>query len=374
MQTSFSRRRFIFVASAIAVGGGRLARLQSQDVRIANSTQLEWHDVRDWGVEGKGWQDTEKYFDRLPGRAKGKVRDAVWNLSRHSAGMLTRFRTDAQEIWVDYEVTNKNIAMPHMPATGVSGVDLYADISDGQWRWLSVSKPTSEHTNAQLIAELAPGNRAYTAYLPLYNGTEFLKIGVPKGATFEGIVPRKDKPLVFYGTSITHGACASRPGMPHPAILGRRLQRPVVNLGFSGNGRMESEVGDFLTDVDAAVFVIDCLPNMKGADVTQRAVPLVKQLRSARPETPILLIEDRTYPNAYLLPKRQAAQEDNRAALQAAYQQLQNDGFGRLGYVRGEELLGADRDDTTDGSHPSDLGFYRQADAIEKELRKLLAT
>ena len=100
--------------------------------------------VRDWGVEGKGWpeSETEKYYDRLPNRAKGKVRDAVWNLSRHSAGMLTRFRTDAHEIWLDHEVTSPNLAMPHMPATGVSGVDLYATDPTGEWRWLAVSRPT----------------------------------------------------------------------------------------------------------------------------------------------------------------------------------------------------------------------------------------
>lgn len=373
MQNSISRRRFMLCASTIAASGlVRLSRLSAQETKTAPATEFAWHDVRDWGVEGKGWQDTEKFYDRLPARAKGKVRDAVWNLSRHSAGMLTRFRTDAQQIRIDYEVTSSNIAMPHMPATGVSGVDLYADVGDGDLRWLSVTRPTSPRTNALLISELAPGMRAYAAYLPLYNGTESLKFGVPHAARFEPIAPRTDKPLVFYGTSITHGACASRPGMPHPAILGRRLKRPIINLGFSGNGRMEAEVGEFLTEIDAAVFIIDCLPNMQGPDVAARAEPLVKQLRSARPETPILLVEDRTYPNAYLLPKRQQAQMENRAALRTAYERLLSAGVTRLGYVNGDELLGEDRDDTTDGSHPSDLGFHRQADAIEKQLGELL--
>ena len=83
----------------------------------------------------------------------------------------------------------------------------------------------------------------------------------PKGSRFEGLAPR-EKPIVFYGTSITHGACASRPGMVHTAILGRWLDMPVVNLGFSGNGRMDQAVGEFLVQVDATAYVIDCLPNM----------------------------------------------------------------------------------------------------------------
>ncbi len=337
------------------------------------SETLTWHDVKDWGVEGKGWPDseTDQDYDRLPARAKGIVRDAVWNLSRHSAGMLARFRTDASEIWVDYELTSSNLAMPHMPATGVSGIDLYATDDNGFWRWLAVTRPTSQHVKSKMIEGIPGAMRDFTAYLPLYNGTRYLKIGVPHGATFEPIAPRPDKPIVFYGTSITHGACASRPGMPHAAILGRRLKRPVINLGFSGNGKMEPEVGQFLVQLDPAVYVIDCLPNMVEAEVTERAEPLVRQLRRSRPETPILLVEDRTYANTPFVPSRQQRHETSRRALRAAYEKLVDDKFEKLGYLAGDSLLGDDRDDTTDGSHPSDLGFYRHADAMEPALRAL---
>lgn len=334
---------------------------------------LQWHDVEDWGVEGKGWaaDQTEKYFDRLPKRARGVVRDAVWNLSRHSAGMLTRFRTDADQIWVDYHLTSSKLALPHMPATGVSGVDLYATDDEGQWRWLAVSRPSSQAVKARLVRNLLPGKREFMAYLPLYNGTDHLRVGLPAGATFEPVAPRNEKPMVFYGTSITHGACASRPGMPHPAILGRRLERPVINLGFSGNGKMEKEVGEYLCELDPCVYVIDCLPNMVGREVATRAEPLVRQLRKNRPETPVLLVEDRTYANAGFVSGLHKRHADSRGALRAAYEKLVSDGFKQIGYLPGESLLGQDRDDTTDGSHPSDLGFYRHANAMEVALKKL---
>lgn len=369
MSSVLNRRRFLrfaTTAATVAVAGPAL----SQDAQAAR--KIVWHDVRDWGVEGKGWMDTEKYFDRFPARAQGKVRDAVWGLSRHSAGMLARFRTDADEIFVDYQVTSNRLAMPHMPATGVSGVDLYADDDQGKWKWLSVSRPAEQTINTSLISGIAPGERGYTMYLPLYNGTEYLKVGVPEGAKFSPIKPRKEKPIVFYGTSITHGACASRPGMPHPAILGRRLNRPVINLGFSGNGKMEAAVGELLCELDAAVYVIDCLPNMDSNEVAERAEPLVRQLRGARPETPILLVEDRTFSNAPFLPDRQQRHQTNRAALRAAYNAVVDSGMKKIGYLNGEELLGEDRDDTTDGSHPSDLGFYRHAEAMEPVLQELL--
>ena len=145
-----------------------------------------------------------------------------------------------------------------------------------------------------------------------------MRIGVARGSKFEGLVPRA-KPIVFYGTSITHGACASRPGMVHTAILGRRLDRPVVNLGFSGNGRMDQTVGDYLVQIDASLFVIDCLPNMGPADVSAKCVPLVKQLRSAKPLIPIVLVEDRRFTNDWITPEKQQFHTDNHAALRAAF-------------------------------------------------------
>lgn len=363
------RRRLLADAAAGLAG---LWLLSSRRAAAVDAASIAWHDVRDWGVEGKGWTDTEKYFDRLPAKAKGVVRDAVWSLSRHSAGMLVRFQTDATEIWSDHTVTSASLAMPHMPATGVSGLDLYADDDQGHPRWVSVVKPTGQTTIGAMVSGLAPGERIYTVYLPLYNGTESLKIGVPMGASFTPVAPRTDKPLLFYGTSITHGACASRTGMPHPAILGRRLNRPVINLGFSGNGKMEPEVGALLAELDPCVYVIDCLPNMVEKEVAERAAPLVRQLRAARPDTPIVLVEDRTYANTWIIPDKQARHAGSRKALRAAFDELTAAGVQRLSYLEGETLLGADRDDTTDGSHPSDLGFQRQADALEPVLRAAL--
>ena len=250
------------------------------------AADLDWHDVTGWGAEGRAWPEQARlrWFDRLPAAAEKTVTSNVWNLSRDSAGMMVRFKTDATALHVHYKLTKSRLAMPHMPATGVSGIDFYARAEDGRWRWVQVAKPDQQEVRVEVVKDLASGWREYAAYLPLYNGVESLEIGVPKGAKFEGLAPRAEKPIVFYGTSITHGACASRPGMVHTAILGRRLDRPVVNLGFSGNGRMDAAVGEFLGQMEAAVYVIDCLPNMSPALVRERCGPLVRQLRAARPD------------------------------------------------------------------------------------------
>ncbi|QDV26264.1 hypothetical protein Q31a_46360 [Aureliella helgolandensis] len=342
-------------------------------INRAAADGLDWHDVEAWGVEGRILPDQARarWFDRLPQSAEASVTKNVWNLSRDSAGMMVRFTTDATAIHVHYKLRKANLAMPHMPATGVSGVDLYARDTDGQWKWVQVARPGSQEVKAELIKGMAPGEREYAAYLPLYNGVEFLQIGVPQDSKFAGHAPRPN-PIVFYGTSITHGACASRPGMVHTGILGRRFDSPIVNLGFSGNGRMDKAVGDYLLQIDASVYVIDCLPNMGPNDVAAKCVPLVKQLRAAKPNTPIVLVEDRRNTNDWILPARQKHHTENHAALKAAYASLQADGVEKLFYIEGDHLYGDDTEGATDGSHASDLGFMRQADVFEPTLREAL--
>lgn len=336
---------------------------------------LAWHSVEDFGVEGRAWTELprKRYYDRFPAEAEGKVPPNVWSLSRDSAGMMGRFKSNASAVHVRYTLLRSNTAMSHMPATGVSGIDLYARDARGKWRWVNVTKPVDKQVNqAGALSEgMTVEPREYAFYLPLYNGVDKVELGVNEGATFEGLAPRP-RPIIFYGTSITHGACASRPGMCHPAILGRRFDRPTMNLGFSGNGKMDASVGELLGKVDAAVYIIDCLPNMDAKLVTERCIPLVKQLRAARPDTPIVLVEDRRNTNSWLHADRAKHHDANHAALKEAYAALQGEGVKKLHYIEGDHLLGEDGDGATDGSHPNDLGFVRQADVMEPVIRTAL--
>ena len=336
---------------------------------------LRWTDARDLGVEGRGWSDTKAFFDRLPARAEGTVPKSVWGLSHQSAGMLLRFETDATAISVRWSLTSPSLAMPHMSATGVSGVDLYVKTDSGSWRWLAVGQPREQTNQVQLVKDLSPARREYMLYLPLYNGTASLAIGVPPGAALAAAGPwggRERKPVVFYGTSILQGACASRPGMVHSAILGRRFQYPTINLGFSGSGRMEPAMAELLAGLDPSVYVLDCLPNMSAEMVAERVEPFVRTLRSAHPQTPIVLVEDRRCPNGFLVEGRRKGNDANHAALRAAFQRLKKAGVGKLYYIPGDALLGEDGEGTVDNSHPNDLGFMRQADAFAKVLGPLL--
>jgi hypothetical protein len=349
--------------------------LDPGSAKASDDGAMLFYDIRALGIEGQGWTQTKAPYDRLPAKAEGVVRAPVWGLSHDSAGECVRFETDATTIAARWTLIKPNLAMPHMAATGVSGLDLYVKTGEGRWHWLAVGKPTAQTNSVTLIANMPAGRREYMLYLPLYNGVSSVEVGVPKGAVLAKADARpaeKAKAIVFYGTSITQGGCASRPGMCHPAILGRRFDRPVLNLGFSGNGTMDLSIGTLLAELDPAVYVIDCLPNMTAATVAARTGPLVAAIRQAHPTTPILLVEDRTYGDAFLIQSKHRKNVESRAALRKAYDALIAAGDQHLGYLEGEKLLAEDGEDTVDSSHPTDLGFVHQADAFEGVLKGLI--
>jgi hypothetical protein len=331
-----------------------------------------WTDIRDLRIEGQGWTDAKAPFDRLPARAEGVVRDVIWELSRHSAGLCVKFKTDATAINGRWTLTMDRLAMSHMPATGASGLDLYIDTPDGL-RWAGVGRPeTFPDVETGLVSGMAEGVKSCTVYLPLYNGVSSVEIGIPEGASISAVERAPDrKTVLFYGTSITQGASASRTGTNHVARVGRQLDCETINLGFSGHGIMEPEVAGFLAELDPDVFVIDCLPNMAADAVTERATNLVNTIRDQRPDTPILLVEDRTYGDSRFVVSRRERNETSRKALEKVHNELESDGVSGLHYMKGDTLLG--EDDTVDGSHPTDLGFERQAAKFVEKIRGILS-
>jgi hypothetical protein len=335
---------------------------------------LDWHDAKKFTVEGLGFKDLKSPYDRLPVRAENVVRKEVWNLSRDSSGVLVRFTAATKTIWARWTLTGKNLAGNNITAVASSGLDLYAKTDAGKWRWLGIGRPTQFPTNTEPLANAIPATpREFMIYLPLRNAVTSLEIGVAKDAAISpGPSRRNAKPIVFYGTSITHGISASRAGMTHVAMLGRIFDRETINLGFSGNGKMEPEVTKFIAELDPAVFVLDCLPNMNAKDVTERAESCVKILRDAHPQTPIMLVEDRSYPDGWLIAARKKHNDDNHEAMKAVYARMKEEKIPNLYYLEADNLLGQDGEGTVDGSHPTDLGFTRQAAEFERVLRKIL--
>ncbi len=336
------------------------------------SGELTWHALGE--PRGRGWpaEAMDRRYDRLPGHARDRVPEPVWGLSRHASSLFHEFETDATEVHARWEVRAPEMTLGHMPATATGGLDLYAESPQRPLRWVGSAAPTGLHSQAVLAEELAPARRRYRLYLPLVNQLADVQVGLPAGAYLSPVAPEARPPVVYYGTSIIHGIAASRPGMSLPAILGRRLDRDVIGLGFSGNGKMETALAELLAEVDAAVYVVDCLPNMDATLARHRALPFLLTLRAARPDTPVLLVEDRSYTNAWLRPDRQEAHADSRRELRAAFETMLAEGDSALHLLAHTDLLGSDDEGTVDGSHPTDLGFMRMADRVAPVLADLL--
>src|SRR5690625_3730880 len=203
------------------------------------SSELTWHSLGE--PRGRGWpsEAMDRRYDPLPTPARNLVPELDWGLSRHSSSLFHEFETDATELHARWEIRDPEMVLGHMPATATAGLDLYAQSSGGTLRWVGSAPPGDLQSEAVLAEDLAPGHRRYRLYLPLVNQLADLTLGLPAGAELTLVAPPQQLPIAYYGTSIIHGIAASRAGMSLPAILGRRLGRDVVGLGFSGNGKME---------------------------------------------------------------------------------------------------------------------------------------
>jgi lysophospholipase L1-like esterase len=352
---------------------------------FAQTTQFTWWNPAESNfpvIEGQAWpKEVKDKYDRLPARAEKLVRKQVWDLSTQSAGLMIRFRANAGEIKVRYGVGGKQ-ALPHMPATGVSGVDLYAISNNGDWRWCSAKYAfgdtiTYNFRNIEPVDSTHQLGREYRLFLPLYNNVKWLEIGIPEGTRFELLPVRPDKPIVVYGTSIAQGACASRPGMAWPAILGRKLDDPLINLGFSGNGRMEKELMDMVTEIDAKIYILDCLPNLVASvnipadEIKKRLLGGVRGLRDKRPGIPIVLAEHDGYTDEAINPVNRKSYQDVNLILKEVFAQLKTEETENI-YLISKEEFHQDIETMVDGTHPTDLGMMRYAEAYEKRIREIL--
>lgn len=234
---------------------------------LSASAEWKWFNPQQAGfpvIQNQGWApELEHSYARLPDRAEQMVRKEVWNLSRNSAGLAIHFYSNAPQIKIRYTVSG-SLSMPHMPATGVSGLDLYAVNGEGKWNFCfgNYSFGDTIQYNYTPIGKDNYHDRGfeYRLYLPLYNSVTWMEIGIPEETRFEFIPQSSEKPIVLYGTSIAQGACASRPAMAWSTIVQRSLGYPLINLGFSGNGQLEKEVLQLISETDARLYILDCLP------------------------------------------------------------------------------------------------------------------
>ncbi len=309
---------------------------------------------------------------RLPGKLKDTYRPPVWELAQNPSGGRIRFRTNSSVVAIRLEYPGPPEGA-NMHAFGQTGVDLYAD---GVYRDTAIAgldaKPgkTIEHTYFKDQPRL---DREIILYLPLYIGVKVLGVGLDADAYLQPPKPfAASAPVVYYGTSITQGGCASRPGMSYQAILGRMLNLDFVNLGFSGNGKGEPELARAVASINASTFVLDFAQNNPTVEsLAQVYAPFLEVIRKAHPETPVLVITP-IYA-AHESWGRDARLEDMRELIRQVAARRIAAGDHHLEIVEGTDLLGPSRGDgLVDGVHPNDLGFQWMAEGLAGRVAKVL--
>jgi hypothetical protein len=331
---------------------------------------IRYTDGQSFTIIGK--YHSEKNYARFPKNYETRLRKDVWGLGQNSAGISIRFRSNASEIRVRWTLLEGN-NMDHMASTGIKGVDLYAWV-DSRWKYVNTGRVKDKTNEFTLVRTSESIFREYLLNLPLYDGIDSLSIGINSSA--EITLPHENyliakKPVVYYGSSIAQGGCASRPGMAFTNILERAMDRPFINMGFSGSGTFDIPVGEAISEIDAALYVIDCNPNTKTDLIYQRAIDLVKLLKQKRPDIPILLVEGFNYVNGFGDPK-ESDQTKKNVELRRAYNTMKESGLKQIYYTKGDKLIGDDFEGTVDGVHPNDLGMMRMAEALKPVIQKLV--
>ena len=350
---------------------------------IKTDSTIIYHGGQHFLIEGTAISDSlkESPYDRLPISYKEKVRDPVWDLSKASAGITVRFHSNSTSINLKWTVLN-DLDMSHMAATGIKGIDLYTKYNN-KWRYVTTagalvglktyqnkSIPADSINEYELIKNMTPEFREYKLFLPLYDGVTKLEVGIDSAASIEKATPSTEKPIVFYGTSITQGGCASRPGMAHTNIISRKLDVDCINYGFSGNGRMETPIVELISEIDARFYVIECLQNMDSEQVKERVKPLVDIIRTNHPHTPIVLVENMMYTMAFLNQTLETRLIEENTSLKNEYDKIIKSDIPNIFYIKDNKEFLVDNEGTVDGVHLTDLGFKRYADYLIENFKK----
>lgn len=355
----------------------------SQVVNSQEKGELKYVNALEFQMINKGFDNTYSPYTRLPLNVedsvkKDKSRSALIDRGRNSAGMAIRFSSNSARIGVRYNLT-WNFHMAHMADTGIKGTDLYILNDDGKWEYVNTNRPYKKDSiQTKIYADDLPTKqmREYMIYLPLYDGVNWMEIGVDSSSIIQKPLlntPRKEKKVVFYGTSILQGGCATRTGMVATNMIQRDLDVECVNLGFSGEGKMDMYMAEAMATIpDVVAYVLDPIPNCTKDMCRDLTYEFVKKLRDERPGVPIIMVEGPMYSYTKYdkFTKNYLAQKNDE--WRKNYEKLKTDNPEGLYYVTAEGLSGFDNEGTVDGIHFTDLGFRAYADKLITVLKDIV--
>jgi hypothetical protein len=343
---------------------------------------FKYVDATELQIINKAWDNTTEPYTRLTQQYMDSCREDQRWLYNHSSGIAIRFATNSKRIAAQYNLKN-NFHMQHMAMTGIKGTDLYfLNEERGVWEYVNTARPQEKNYKAdsiqsKLYVEHLDGEmHEYMLYLPLYDGVNWVQIGVD--STAQIIKPQVENPrrmgkIIIYGTSIQQGGCASRVGMVSSAMIQRDYNLECVNIATSGQARMDLYIAEAMASIeDAICFVVDPVPNCTKDRLDTITYDFIKILRTRRPEVPIIMVEGIMYPYtrhssfyADYLPQKNAS-------FRRGYEQHYAENPQGLYYMTHEGQTGPEMEGTVDGVHLTDYGFRAYADLLEIVLKEAL--
>ena len=335
------------------------------------SNKKTWITLKSPYIQGIISPDLPRNYScqRLPQKFKNSIRKEIWDLSENSAGVNVSFICDTSELIVKWNIKN-NLSMHHMADTGIKGLDLYQK-KNNNWHYISTGLPNNKNNEQVLFKGLSKKLREYRLHLPLYDTVTNIQFGLDKTSRLISIENKK-KPIIFYGTSITQGGCASRPGLAYTNIISRELNNECINLGFSGNGHLEKSIGKIISKIDAKIYVIECMANIDKNIIKKNTIPLINTIRKNlnNQNTPIVFFEQCVDLNSLDKNFIKSVLEKNNE-LKIQIEKAINIGEKELYIIKQIGCIDKDNESTVDGIHFNDLGFKRYAKHFIKNIYKL---
>lgn len=345
----------------------------------AHAQDKKYYDAKNYPLFGKAIDDSASKWDysRLPDSIRPMLeRPYLMEMGECSAGMFIRFRTASPTVGAKWKSVHQFL-MNHQTPTGTRGLDLYTLDEDGKtWTFVNSARPNpwKATTDVSIISNMEPKMREYMLYLSLYDGVDSLYISVDPKYTVEQPavdLPKKEKPIIMYGTSLLQGGCANRPGMAHSNILSRWLNREVINLGFSGMGQLDLPVAKTIAAVpDPGMIVLEMVPNANVEQMDTLLARFYGIIREAHPAVPILFVEDPQFPHTRFDTKIAEEVARKNACIKKHFNNFKKNGEKNIYYLKNDDLYGHDYESTVDALHLTDLGFMRISKVMYPILKK----
>lgn len=333
---------------------------------------LEWTDAKSLTLLGR-ISNTDSYYGRLSATAKDQVRTEVWEIAKYSAGLVVSFETNSSVVAVRYNL-EKDSVHPNMTAILSKGVDLYC-LENGKWQFVDSLVPKAGSFQESILVEnMDNKSRKFLLNLPPYGKVKDLFIGVSRHSAVSKPgtpVIEMDRPIVFYGTSITQGSSASRPGLTYVNRILRRFNINVLNFGFSGNGRFEKEVVKQFIQEMPRVVILDCTHNSAPSIIENNLPETVDYIRTISEDIPIVLVDTSVDDNAFFDPTLGSIFRAKNDAVARVFDRVSSK-YRNVYHLGLDSVTGSDHEATTDGTHFNDIGNDRAYETFSKFLEKIL--